>query len=266
MDRPERRLKMNARRRSPLMLAFSVVTALGSAPAAGAARAAEQRRQETAAAVTDTFKLGRPGAGRPGTWQEVGGTPSPSAAVSPPPVCGPPRPEPRLHVLARTGWQYGAYSTGLWRNRSHNIFSLDLGMTYRGDDGHHWGGCLTGFWYGGYRRSLAVKLVRRWTLEEASGSFFQLSPGILAAGEEAGAVLTPGGLLEAELGNEWVSLTTGVQVQPWSRDTWDGRHEEDTDVIWTLGVRTNAGVGAVAVLTLYMALVVAFATSSGGWN
>lgn len=265
---PERRLKMKARRRSPVVLALGVLSALAAAPAAAAGRVAGLRR--TQAVTADSFTLERPVPAPAADWQEVPGAERPAALVPAPtigPVQGPPAPPTRLAMIFQAGWQHTWPSTGLWDDRYHNLFSLDLGMTVRGSDGHRWGGAATGFWYGGHRRNLALKGIRRWTLEEASGSYLQFAPGVIVAGEDEKVDLSPGLLLEAELGNRWVALTTGLQVQPWSGGAAWGEPDNDIDVIYTLGGRVHGAIGAGAIAALYLVVLIAFASSSsGGWN
>ena len=261
---PERRLKMKARRRSPVVLALGVLSALAASPAAAAGRVAGVRR--TQAATADGFAPARPVPAQ-ADWQEVPRA-QPPAVPAPTigPVQGPPAPPTRLDMIFQAGWQHTWPSTGLWENRSRNLFSLDLGMTVRGDDGHRWGGAATGFWYAGYRRNLALKGIRRWTLEEASGSYLQFAPGVLVAGDDDRVDLSPGLLLEAELGNKWVALTTGLQVQPWSGG-WDWEAPDSgTDVICTLGGRVHGAIGAGAIAALYLVVLVAFASGSGSWS
>ena len=261
----ERRLKMKARRRSPVVLAVGVLSALAAAPAAAAGKVAGQRRAR--AATVETFTVGRPVPAPAVQWQEVPGAQSP-AMPGPTigPLQGPPAPPTRLEMIFQAGWQHTWPSTGLWDDRSRNLFSLDLGMTVRGDDGHRWGGAATGFWYAGYRRNLALKGIRRWTLEEASGSYLQFAPGVLIAGDDDRVDLEPGLLLEAELGNKWVALTTGLQVQPWSGGwAWEAP-DSGIDVIYTLGGRVHGAIGAGAVAALYLVVLIAFASGSGGWN
>lgn len=261
--RGERRLKMKARRRSPVMLAFSLLTALGQAPSAWAAtRRGEQRREARVAA--GRLVTAPADSGRTSGWSEVGavriGPPVPSVAPEPA------RPEPEVAVLARTGWQRGVYSTGLWEGRSGSVFSADLGLTVLGDDGNRWGGCVTGFWYGGDRRNLALKVVRRWRLDDAPGAFFQLSPGLLVAGDDAEVDLHPGAVVEAELGNTWFGVTTGVQLQPWTRRAVDGSTDDELEVTWTFGARSHPAVAAATVMVLYLALVIAFASGGAGFD
>ncbi len=262
---PERRLKMKARRRSPVVLALGVLSALAAAPAAAAGRVAAQRR--TQAATVDSLALTRP-ASAPTDWQEVPGVQPPAESTpASGPTQGPPAPPTRLEMIFQAGWQHTWPSTGLWGNRNHSLFSLDLGMTVRGDDGHRWGGAATAFWYTGYRRTLALKGIRRWTLEEASGSYLQLAPGVIIAGEDDQVDLSPGLLLEAELGNKWVALTTGVHVQSWSGDSAWSQLDHGTDLIYTLGGRVHGAIGAGVMVGLYLFVALAFAAGgAGGWN
>ena len=249
----ERRLKMKARRRSPVMLAMGVVTALAAAPGAVAAAAAA---------------ASGPGRTERAARDEVGGPPSARDAAGP---CaerlGPPAPPARLEMIWQAGWHHGWTSSDLGAPRSASIFSVDLGMTVRGDDGHRWGGAVEGFWYGGHRSNVALKGVRRWTLEEASGSYVQLSPGLLA-GTDDRVDLDPGFLLEAELGNPYVALCTGLHVQGWrARPSGPEFPERGVQTTWTLGGRVHGGIGAGIVVGAYLALALLFATSGGGgWS
>jgi hypothetical protein len=243
-------MKMNARRRSPVMLAVSVLAAWLTAP--GAAAGGRRNRAGGAAAAVPCAEIP--------AWR---GTPTPAAGDTVP-VCTPPT--PRLSMLFQTGWQHAWPSSALWDSRHDKVFSLDLGMLVRGDDGHRWGGAVTGFWYSGHRRVLGVKGIRRWTLEEASDSYLQLAPGVLAAGEDERVDLRPGLLLEAELGNRWVALATGLHVQPWAHDRFADPGARDVDVIWTLGGRVHGAIGIGMLAVVYLSLVVAFASSSGGWD
>jgi len=252
-----RRLKMNARRRSPLMLAVSVLATWLGVPRTAAAGG--PRRGQAAAPETTLAAAG---------FAEIPLDPGPTAASPPDPVDADRATPatPRLSMLFQTGWQHIWTSTALWDLRSRNLFTLDLGMLVRGDDGHRWGGALTGLWYAGHRRVLGVKAIRRWTLEDLSGSYLQLAPGLLASGEDERVDLQPGLLLEAELGNKWVALATGLQVQPWQHGRWPGAAGGDVDVIWSLGGRVHGALGLGALAVCYVGLLMAFAASSGGWD
>lgn len=258
----ERRLKMCARRRSPLVLLVGVVTGLAAAPAAAAQRLGGGRR----AAAAVTRPLSRSDLGLDPRWQEI--PTARGAAIAEPagPMIGPPAPPPRLAMHFLAGWHH-AWPTGpLWEYRRRNLLTLDLGLNVRGDDGHRWGGAVAGYWYQGNRRNLAVKALRRWTLEEASGSYAQVAPGILVAGDDVQVQLHPGLLLEAELGNRWVALAGGLHAQPWQgRVPYDGPERTDLDLVWTLGGRVHGAIGAGVVAVLYLGLAVTFA-AGGGWD
>ena len=120
------------------------------------------------------------------------------------------------------------------------------------------------------RSGRGLHLPRRFlsffVLEEASGSYFQLAPGILATGEDERVDLKPGALLEAELGNRWVALTTGLHVQPWTHDRFGDPAAHDVDVMWTLGGRVHGAIGLGTIAVLYLSLAIAFASSSGSWD
>ena len=244
---------MNARRRSPVMLAMSVLAAWLTAPGSAAAGGRRSRAHAAATAVEVPFA----------EIPARSGPPAPAALDT---ARAPDSELPRLGMLFQAGWQHAWPSTALWDARESNVFSLDLGLLVRGDDGHRWGGAVTGFWYSGHRRVLGLKGIRRWTLEEASGSYVQLAPGILATGEDERVDLQPGLLLEAELGNRWVALTTGLHVQPWEHDRYFDPAARDVDVIWTLGGRVHGAIGFGALAVVYLSLVIAFASNSGGWD
>ncbi|MCP4571031.1 MAG: hypothetical protein GY838_01640 [bacterium] len=74
--------------------------------------------------------------------------------------------------------------------------------------------------------------------------------------------ITPGGLLELEMGNSWAALATGVHVVGW-RTRADSllEAERGTNTTVYAGVRTHGLVG----LGVYLGLVLVFvATFDGG--
>ena len=85
---------------------------------------------------------------------------------------------------------------------------------------------------------------------------------MLIAGDDDQVDLSPGLLLEAELGNKWVALTTGLQVQSWSGGwAWEAP-DSGTDVIYTLGGRVHGAIGAGALAALYLVVLIAVASDA----
>jgi len=254
----ERRLKMKARRRSPVMLAMGVVTALASAPAAGQT-ATGQRKPRPAATV----------AGEP--WSEI-----PGASITLPAADqAPGRTAPAVGVglFLQTGLQMGIghhpgrsnppYAGYDDDDGSEAVYSLDLGMFTRDRRGAGWGGAVSGYWYGSGRRNLGLRALRRWPLGPDPDTYLQLSPGLLLAGQDDDVELGPGALLELEAGNRWIAMTAGVHTQLWSdgvQTPWEaGRF--DTTV--TVGGRVHGAIGIAALAVLYLAAVASLHGGAG---
>ncbi len=249
-----RRLKMNARRRSPIMLLFGILTA--GAPASAAARGAAPRRERAAVADTESpRRLGEV------SWEEIpggGDLLEPWFRLTP---------KPRLEMVWQTGWQYTWLSGRNPRRRYGSDqgsyqFTHDLGLVVRGGDGHLWGGASTIIWQASRRNLYAVKGIRRWCLDPVSDVYAQVAPGFVFAGGESGLDVTRGGLLELELGNRWVAFTTGVHAVGWRTtdpSLWSGP-ESGTVLTWYFGGRTHGAVG----LGVYLGLILVFVATYRG--
>ena len=256
---PARRLKMNARRRSPFMLLLGFLTA--GAPVSAAARGGSPRR-ERAAAVEESpeRRLGEVG------WDDFLLEPEAEPWLRT-------KPEPRVRMLWQTGLQKTfvsgrRQSQPYWRNYPARQITMDLGVLVRDRDSRdHWGGAATVLWQDEYRTLYAVKAIRRWSLDDFGSAYFQVAPGVVIGGEQDDADITPGGLLELEVGNTWVALVTGVHVVGWStgsRMDWTGQELEAEQGINTTvyaGIRTHGLIGLAAYLALFIAWMAAYSNS-----
>lgn len=253
---PTRRLKMNARRRSPFMLLLGFLS-LG-APTQAAARGAGPRRDR--AAVADRL----PEEFSPDRAREA-------PAVPPEDLLEPwyrIEPEPRVRML----WQVGVQKTWVsgrqpsrasaWAYDDRQL-THDLGLLVRDGDGrHHWGGATTLIWQDYDRNLYGFKAIRRWSLDPHSDTYLQLAPGLIVGGEQGGVDITPGGLLELEVGNTWVALTTGVHVIGWRANAEADfpEAERGTNTTAYVGLRTHGLIG----LGVYLGLFIAFAATYNG--
>ncbi|MCP4571032.1 MAG: hypothetical protein GY838_01645 [bacterium] len=172
---PVRRLKMNARRRSPFMLLLGILTA--GAPAYAASGNGSQRREKAAAAdsLSDDSSLRRAG--------EVGWQVDPAWSGDEFEPWFRTKPEPRVRVLWQTGLQKTWVSGHLQSRPYHRDFGArqfthDLGLLVRDKGGrHHWGGATTVIRQGGTRTLFAFKGIRRWSLDPPRTSTFRSPPG-----------------------------------------------------------------------------------------
>jgi hypothetical protein len=171
---------------------------------------------------------------------------------------------PRTELLFRAG-VHRTWS-GLPSDREHSpvVATVDLGLLHRGDDGDQWGGAAAGYWWGSGRRTFGAKAIRRWRLDPAPDTYWQVAAGVTLNGSPDGPGVDPALVLEAELGNRWLAAAAGLHVQPWNASERYGLQDDGTALIGTAGVRAHGVVGLGVVLAAMLAFVIAFSGDTGG--